>query len=63
MNPEVSMHWILEFHACFIPVGPDSNSGCINQSLGFQPENVVNPPAHKVFELLVSFYLDQAAKQ
>jgi len=32
------------------------NRDCTNQSLGFQQENVVNPPAHKVFEPLVSFY-------
>jgi hypothetical protein len=40
------------------PGNPDGkrNRDCINQSLGFQQENVVNPPAHKVFEPLVSFY-------
>jgi hypothetical protein len=38
-------------------------TGTASTSLGFQQENVVNPPAHKVFESLVSFYRNQAAKQ
>jgi hypothetical protein len=36
----------------------------LHQSISWIPAgDVVNPPAHKVFEPLVSFYLDQAAKQ
>jgi hypothetical protein len=38
-------------------------TGTASTALGFQQENVVNPPAHKVFEPLVSFYRNQAAKQ
>jgi len=61
----MSVEWVGSSAKGQPPVNPDGkrNRDCINQSLGFQQENVINPPAHKVFERWFRFTGYRAAKQ